>query len=90
MQGFVALLEGVRQDQALGSAQRLGQKISSIRISNLPRIVCRFGAASFPEEGATVFALLECALQALERQPQAQEGNADRKERKVLEFPASG
>jgi diguanylate cyclase (GGDEF)-like protein/putative nucleotidyltransferase with HDIG domain len=88
MQGFVALLEGVRQDQALGRAQRLGQKISSMRISNLPRIVCRFGAASFPEDGATVFALLECALQALERQPQAQEGNADRKERKVLEFPA--
>lgn len=90
MQGFVALLVGVRQDQASGRAQRLSQKISSIRISNLPGIVCRSGAASFPEDGATVFALLDSVLRALERESQAQEGNAGREVRKVLEFPASG
>ncbi len=90
MHGFVALLAGVSHDQASGRAQRLGQMISSIRIPNLPGIVCRIGVASFPEGGVTVFALLESALQALERPCQAQEGHAGREEREVLRFPASG
>jgi diguanylate cyclase (GGDEF)-like protein/putative nucleotidyltransferase with HDIG domain len=63
---FVAFLPGVRDDQAIGCAQRLKQQVKNERLYLGGRnrsIECIAGQSSFPKGGVTVFALLQTAQQ---------------------------
>jgi diguanylate cyclase (GGDEF)-like protein len=63
-QGFVALLPGVREEQALHCVQRLKLQIRSQGAmaggQNFP-IDCQAGVAAYPRDGVSVFALLQSA-----------------------------
>jgi len=67
--GFVALLPGVRAEQALRYCQRLQQGIRkmsfSADIGQNFALECRFGVSSYPNDGTTVFALLQSAQESL-------------------------
>jgi diguanylate cyclase (GGDEF)-like protein len=61
---FLAFLPGVREDQALGCIQRLKQQVQKQSLSLGDRslsIECAAGASSYPNDGATIFALLQSA-----------------------------
>lgn len=64
-QGFVVLLPGVREDQALHCVQRLKRQIKgglSTALSGHSLLIdYRAGVASYPKDGTTVFALLQSA-----------------------------
>ncbi len=68
--GFIALLPGMRGDQASRYGQRLIQQVRKSNIGSgvgqgVP-VACRASVASFPSDGTNVYALLECAHRALE------------------------
>ena len=86
--GFVVLLEGVTWGQVSRRTQQIRQRISDIRVSHIACIACRIGAASYPENGTTIFTLLDNAYRALESHPQTQEAGIEPEEGKILEFPA--
>jgi diguanylate cyclase (GGDEF)-like protein len=67
-QGFVALLPGVRSEQANRCIQRLKQRIRSEVLTvggqNFS-IDCSAGLSHYPEDGSTVFALIQSAQENL-------------------------
>ncbi len=68
-QGFVALLPGMRQEQAQRWAQTLQQRARSITISTGQSqgvyANCHIAVSSFPEAGADIFTLIASARQSL-------------------------
>ena len=89
--GFIALLPGMRGDQASRYGQRL---IRQVRKSNIGSgvgqgvpVACRASVASFPSDGTNVYALLECAHRALGQEERPASPEDDETDRNVLEFP---
>jgi diguanylate cyclase (GGDEF)-like protein len=88
-EGFVALLPGVRREQASRYARRLQHQIrTSASIQSLGRsfqINCQTAVASFPADGASIFALLQSSQHNL--QEQGSPGVAQSADGNLLEFP---
>ena len=89
--GFIALLPGMRGDQASRYGQRLIQQVRKSNIGSgvgqgVP-VACRASVASFPSDGTNVYALLECAHRALGREERPASPEDDETDRNVLEFP---
>jgi diguanylate cyclase (GGDEF)-like protein len=65
--GFIALLPGVRNEQAFRCVQRLKQQIRDEIITAGPgfSIDCRAGISSYPKDGANVIAMLQSAQENL-------------------------
>jgi diguanylate cyclase (GGDEF)-like protein/putative nucleotidyltransferase with HDIG domain len=64
---FLAFLPGVREDQALGCAQRLKQQVKKQSLNLGDRSVsieCAAGSSSCPKDGTTITALLQSAQQS--------------------------
>jgi diguanylate cyclase (GGDEF)-like protein/putative nucleotidyltransferase with HDIG domain len=89
-QGFVALLPGVRREQATRYAQRLQHQIRSSSNINPGGqtflINCQAALASFPADGTSVFSLLQSAQKSLSEHGRAS-GQAEGAEGNILEFP---
>jgi len=89
--GFIALLPGMRGDQASRYGQRLIQQIRKSNVGSgigqgVP-VACRASVSCFPTDGTNAYALLESAHRALgheERPPSPEHEEIDRN---VLEFP---
>jgi diguanylate cyclase (GGDEF)-like protein/putative nucleotidyltransferase with HDIG domain len=66
--GFIALLPGVRNEQAFNCVRRLKQQIKNEVMSEGQgfSIDCRVGVSSYPKDGATVIALLQSAQENLQ------------------------
>ena len=66
-QGFVALLPGVRVEQARRCVLRLKQQIQN-EVSNVGgqnfAIDCSAGISSFPKDGSAIFSLLQSAQES--------------------------
>jgi GGDEF domain-containing protein len=88
-QGFVAVLEGVKRDLVSCRARVIAQQISNAQPGGVHGL-WRVGTASYPEDGATIFAILDNAHRALQPLPRLLEARLEPDQSKVLEFPASG
>ncbi len=90
-QGFVALLSGVRKDQAARFAQRLQQQIRNSSWEGVPQKIgpvnCEVAIASYPVDGTTVFSLIKTAQEELAKKLRVQQPTADEFGATVLEFP---
>lgn len=67
-QGFVAFLPGVREEQALRCVQRLKQQIRNEVLTSGNQsfsVDCKAGVSSYPEDGTTIFALLQSAQEKI-------------------------
>jgi diguanylate cyclase (GGDEF)-like protein/putative nucleotidyltransferase with HDIG domain len=89
--GFIALLPGMRGDQAMRYAQRLVQQIrksnTSSGIGHAVPAACRASVSSFPSDGTSVYALLEAAHRALGQEERPSSLEHDETDRNILEFP---
>jgi len=89
MQAFVALLAGVRTDQALRLTQRLHHHIRTSSAA-LPgqhfHVSCQIGLATYPQDGSTPLALLESAQRSLYAPPATSTQDAATANR-IVEFP---
>jgi diguanylate cyclase (GGDEF)-like protein len=89
--GFIALLPGVSNSQAIRYMYRLIQQIRSKSISVSPShslsISCFFGIASYPNDGSTLFDLMNAAHKFLRDQSNLSNGQLSGPEGNVLEFP---
>jgi diguanylate cyclase (GGDEF)-like protein len=69
-QGFIALLPGVRMDQAVRCAQRLKQQVRNNGINangqTFP-VDYRAGVSCYPIDGNTIFALIQSAQESINR-----------------------
>jgi diguanylate cyclase (GGDEF)-like protein/putative nucleotidyltransferase with HDIG domain len=90
-QGFVAMLPGVRQDQALRWAQRLQQRTRSITIGTGPGqgtfASCQVAVAAFPQDGSDIYALIATAQQSLAAQSKPRTAPAEEPPSSVIGFP---
>ncbi len=90
-QGFIALLPGMRLDQATRCAQRLQQQIRSTPMATLPGsgiyCTCQTAIASYPEHGTAIHDLILSAQQALLDQQRPAAGAATDAVANILEFP---
>jgi len=77
-QGFVALMPGVRNDQALRCIERLKLQISRefVDIAQRFSVDLKAGAAFYPKDGATVFGLLQSAQESI-RSEASEDGSSD-------------
>jgi diguanylate cyclase (GGDEF)-like protein len=84
-QGFVALLAGVRNDQALRCVQRLKQQVRKefVSLGQGFSVDLKSGVSSYPQNGVTVFALLQSAQENM-RSVSSEEAASDGK---VVDFP---
>lgn len=89
--GFVALLPAVRTDQATRYAQRLTQLVRSNSTVGLTwhgaAVTCQAAVASYPNDGSTIYALLQSAQRSLLEQSKLTTGTIDDREGNILEFP---
>lgn len=89
-EGFVALLPGVRGDQVARFSHRLQQIIGSSTLAPFrarPGLLdFQVGTASSPQDGSSVFALLQVAQKSMENRRKPPQ-TADESDRNVLEFP---
>jgi diguanylate cyclase (GGDEF)-like protein/putative nucleotidyltransferase with HDIG domain len=89
-EGFIALLPSVRGDQAHRYAQRLQQLIRSAALGNVVGhnlfITTEASVASFPENGTTIYELLESAQHSVIDQLSNIHSDNETKD-KILEFP---
>jgi diguanylate cyclase (GGDEF)-like protein/putative nucleotidyltransferase with HDIG domain len=79
-QGFVALLPGVRDEQAVRCIQRLRQQIRREFFSAVQGLSVDFkaGVSSYPKSGATVFSMIQSAqenMRSASREEVASDGN---------------
>jgi diguanylate cyclase (GGDEF)-like protein/putative nucleotidyltransferase with HDIG domain len=83
--GFIALLPGVRDDQAIRCSQRLEQRIKAESISSSQgfAIDCRSGISSCSGEETTVLSLLKSAMENMRANLLQKSAPAD----KVVGFP---
>jgi diguanylate cyclase (GGDEF)-like protein/putative nucleotidyltransferase with HDIG domain len=82
--GFIALLPGVRNEQASRCIQRLTQQIrnKAMKAGQGYSIDCRAGVSSYPKDGATVITLLQSAQENLRTDSPGTDITGD----KILEF----
>jgi diguanylate cyclase (GGDEF)-like protein/putative nucleotidyltransferase with HDIG domain len=82
--GFVALLPGVRNEQAFHCVQRLKQQIRNEVMAAAQgfSIDCRAGISSYPKDGSTVIALLQYAQENL----QSDSPEIALQDKKIIEF----
>ncbi len=89
--GFVALLPGLGNPQASRYVQRLQQQIKGTPVNLAPGntffVTCHAGIASFPNDGASLLALLRAAQKAMYEQVKLSSPQAAGSEGNVLEFP---
>jgi diguanylate cyclase (GGDEF)-like protein/putative nucleotidyltransferase with HDIG domain len=87
--GFVALLPGVRADQAFRCAQRLQQQIRSASagsfLGHSILIECQTAVASYPSDGTSIFALLQSAQRIMTSPVPSIHSQDD--EAQIIEFP---
>lgn len=88
--GFIALLPGMRGDQAARYGQRL---IQQLRKSNAGSgigqgvpVSCRASVSSFPSDGTTAYELLESAHRALGQEEQVRVQEREEADKNILEF----
>jgi diguanylate cyclase (GGDEF)-like protein len=88
-QGFVAILPGVRQDQALRWAQRLEQRIRVIALGPGQRASahCYVAVASYPQDGSDIYALIGVAQQSLAAQQKPRISATEEIPTSVVGFP---
>ena len=77
-QGFVALMPGVRNDQAVRCTERLKQQAGreSLEIGKGLSIDLKTGVAFYPKDGLTVFGLLQSAMENM-RSGDSEEASSD-------------
>lgn len=81
--GFVAVLPGVRDEQANRCAKRLKQQIDSeFSDAGQGHIHCRIGVSGYPKDGTTIPALLQSARRNL----QSDSTKAPISDRRIVEF----
>ncbi|MGA2263536.1 MAG: HD domain-containing phosphohydrolase [Acidobacteriota bacterium] len=89
--GFVALLPGVRNPQALRYVHRFQHQIRSTPVNLAPGntlfVTCQVGIASYPGDGPTLLALLQAAQRALNEQAKLAAPQTTGSEGNVFEFP---
>jgi diguanylate cyclase (GGDEF)-like protein len=89
-QGFVALLAGVNQDQASRYAQRLEHQIRTTAAGTMAGhniyFICQTGVACYPNDGLTVFPLLDSAQHVIAERASGDPGTGEA-EKNVVEFP---
>jgi diguanylate cyclase (GGDEF)-like protein/putative nucleotidyltransferase with HDIG domain len=88
-QGFVLLLAALPKNQIQRRVRQIIRRLSEVGNGNMLAIECQAGAASYPEDGNTVFDLLDAARRALERDACLQSQDALQNQ-KVLNFQAAG
>jgi diguanylate cyclase (GGDEF)-like protein len=78
-QGFVALMPGVRNDQALRCIERLKQQISKefLDIGQGFSVDLAAGAAFYPKDGTTAFALLQSAQRNMRSEASEEDSSDD-------------
>lgn len=90
-QGFTALLPGVRKEKAIRCAQRLHRQIKTGAVSSIAGhnilIDCQAGAASYPADGSSTFALLQSAQRAMLDQAHLADLGAEEPGDNIIEFP---
>jgi diguanylate cyclase (GGDEF)-like protein/putative nucleotidyltransferase with HDIG domain len=92
-EGFVALMAGARKEMAARYCERWNKQIRDTIIGTIPGcnivVTCRIGVASYPEDGSTVFALLDSAQKLIVEQDDLakQKSGLDDTLRNILEFP---
>jgi diguanylate cyclase (GGDEF)-like protein len=90
-QGFVAMLPGVRQDQAARWAQRLQQRTRSITIGAGPGqgtfASCMVAVAAFPQDGSDIYGLIASAQQSLATQSKPRVASSEEAPSSVIGFP---
>ncbi len=90
--GFVAVLPGVRGPQAIRYVQRLQQliKVTPIHLTpgNSFYANCQAAVAAYPNDGASMLALLQAAQRSLTDQARLSTPQAGTAEGNVLEFPS--
>jgi diguanylate cyclase (GGDEF)-like protein len=90
-QGFVALLPGVRGDQVARFSNRLQQQIANSAAGSLrgqpSSLNFQVGAASYPNDGTSVFALLQSAQQSMEERKKPAQSATDEADGNIVEFP---
>ncbi len=64
-ENFVALLAGARREQALRRAERLREQLSNVRVGDICQVMSQVSVASYPEDGLTVFDLIDAARRSL-------------------------
>lgn len=92
LEGFVALLPGVRSDQLARFCNRLQQLVSNVVLDTIraqPGMIdIQLGSAFFPADGTTVFSLLQSAQHSIFlRGRPSERALAPNVERNILEFP---
>jgi diguanylate cyclase (GGDEF)-like protein len=83
-QGFVALMPGVRNDQALRCIERLKLQISREFVDMGQRfsVDLKAGAAFYPKDGVTVFGLLQSAQESIRSEASEDDSSDDN----ILDF----
>jgi diguanylate cyclase (GGDEF)-like protein len=89
--GFVALLPGVRGEQASRYAQRLLQMVKNSSINRglgfgAP-ILCNASVATFPTDATSLFGLLESAHTSLDQRTSLANADHENGERNIVGFP---
>ncbi|HYK89025.1 MAG TPA: HD domain-containing phosphohydrolase, partial [Acidobacteriota bacterium] len=87
-QGLVALLDGVNQELVSHRARAIAQQIANSEFDS-GQNHWRMGTASYPEDGNTIFAILDKSRQTLQSVPSLLEARLEPDQSKVLEFTAS-
>ena len=91
VQGFVALLPGVRHEQALRWAQRLQQRTRTITAGSGPGLGtfanCQVAVASFPQDGSDIYTLIGSAQHSLTAQSKTRAGAEEEPPSSVVGFP---
>ena len=89
--GFVALLPAVRTDQATRYAQRLTQLVRTNSTLGLTwhgaAVTFHSAVASYPNDGSTIYDLLQSAQRSLLEQSKLTTGTLDDRDGNILEFP---
>jgi diguanylate cyclase (GGDEF)-like protein/putative nucleotidyltransferase with HDIG domain len=89
--GFIALLPGVRAEQAARYAQRITQLIRTNSTLGLTwhtvGLTCQSAVACYPNDGSTIYDLLQSAQRSLFEQTKLASSSPDDREANILEFP---
>ena len=64
-ESFVTLLAGARREQVLRRAERLREQLSNVRVGDISHVTSQVSVASYPEDGLTVFDLIDAARHSL-------------------------
>ena len=89
--GFVVLLPGVRKEQATRYAHRLQQQLRNMHTLDAAahpiNVNCQFGFASYPDDGTTIFVLLQQAQISLSEHTKLANSHQNDSDDNIVEFP---